>query len=103
MTKLGLVIAVMCVACGGGEDPPSCQQAMTSYYGAGCAFFGQDGSETPQNQALQSCVEIAVDNAPGCQDEFDDWLFCLDRVPGPPPTNAGCDCSQEIMALITCN
>jgi hypothetical protein len=94
MTKLGLVIAVLCVAGCGGEDPPSCFQAMNSYYGAGCAF--QDGNgAVPQSEAVTTCQGLAGDE---CDAALGGWLICLDSI---TPAE-GCDCSAEQMELLAC-
>jgi hypothetical protein len=101
MKTMGIVlVAALAAGCEG--EPPSCQQAIAHFYGEGCAFFSTSGVETSQNGALEACLEISVDNAPGCDDELGDWLICLHNVERPPNAQS-CDCSQDLMALITCN
>jgi hypothetical protein len=95
-----LVILVALAGCGG-EEPPSCVQAMASYYGAQCVFIdGNTGNQIGQQQMAATCQEVAADIDGICDDQFADWLFCLDDAQGP--TDAGCDCSSEFQALLVC-
>ena len=97
MKAMGIVMAVL-VGCGTEEPPPSCFQAMTAYYGAGCAFQDLDtGQVIPQNQATGDCQSEAG-NAPACETQFGGWLACLEAT---SPAE-GCDCSTELMAYLAC-
>lgn len=96
---LNLLAATICCACGG--DPPSCQDAMTSYYGVGCTFVNlQTNQPIPLNESILGCKEINVAVPERCRGEFDDWMFCLDDV----ATTAQCaNCTQEQDALAACD
>jgi hypothetical protein len=103
MTKplLGLVLLI---GCGSSDPPPSCQQAMTHFYGAGCSYF--DSTTSPPTPIAQStminfCQTAAVNISPTCRDELDGWLACNDQVPDHA-TNADCDCSSSYMVLLEC-
>lgn len=84
-----------------GEEPPSCQQAMTHYYGAQCVFRdGNTGADIPRDEMIVACHGVAAEIPGRCQDVFDDWLICVGSVEGQ--TDAGCDCSREFQALLAC-
>lgn len=93
------VMALVLVACGSDPEPPSCFQAMSAYYGAGCAFQNlQTGQQISQQQATSDCQSEAGSIAPACDDELDAWLTCLSET---SPAEQ-CDCSVEQMAYIRC-
>jgi hypothetical protein len=96
---LMLLTATICCACGG--DPPSCQDAMTSYYGAGCTFVDlQTNTPYTLNESILSCKQVNSAVPDQCRDKFDDYLFCLDGV----ANDSQCvDCAQEQDALGACN
>jgi hypothetical protein len=97
--------AILLAACGGSGDdePPSCQQAFTHYYQAGCRYFElATGAEIPLGDMIDSCRGILADAPETCVDDVEDWLFCLDDVPSNSTTDAQCDCSQEQESLLTC-
>ena len=99
---IGIVMVLAMTACG--EDPPSCQQAVTHYYSVGCSFFDlTTNPPTPysQNEAITSCKQVNVAVPEQCRDLFDDFMFCMDSAAGQ--TSAGCDCSQEQDALFACD
>lgn len=99
-----IAIVVGLAACGG-EEAPSCQQAIDHFYGAGCTFYDTSTTPptaTPQGTALNLCSQINVQIPERCRGEFDDWKFCLDSVAGG--TNESCaSCSQEMDALFACD
>jgi hypothetical protein len=97
---LGLIAMVLVAACG--EDPPSCQQAVTHYYQSGCTFIGTSGTATSQQEAFSVCVQINTSVPDECRGEFEDWLECIHETPGSVTTNAQCDCTQESDALFAC-
>lgn len=95
---LMLLTATICCACGG--DPPSCQDAMTSYYGAGCTLVDlQTNTPTPLNEAILGCKDINANIPERCRPEFDDLLDCFSSVDND--TQCG-TCSQEQDALQAC-
>jgi hypothetical protein len=88
-------------ACGG--DPPSCQQAISSFYAAGCTFRDTSTNpptETPESTALYTCSQINIEIPERCRPEFDDWKSCLEGVANDTQCT---DCSQEADALFACD
>jgi hypothetical protein len=106
MIFCALASATLFAACGGddGDDqPPSCQQAFTHYYESGCRYFElATGAEIPLGEMIDSCRDILSTAPATCEDDVENWLFCLDDVPSNSTTNAQCDCSQEQESLLTC-
>jgi hypothetical protein len=97
--------ATLLGACGGGGsgEPPSCQQALSHYYESGCRYFElATGAEIPLGEIIESCRAVLTDAPTSCEDDVDDWLFCLDAVPSDASSNADCDCSSEQESLLTC-
>lgn len=94
-------LLALLVACGGGEDAPSCQQAVTHYYDSGCVLT-DNGEPRSVDSALGLCQQLLAVAPPQCEDDLADFRSCLGGVPTPSTTNADCDCSPEIDALITC-
>ena len=103
MRSLFMMVAVAVAGCGGGEEAPSCQQAVDHYYSSGCAYYDlETGVQLAAGEVLAACRDV-LDRAPAsCDEAIDDWLFCLDGVPEDSSTNAECDCSQEQERLLTC-
>lgn len=97
---LSVAVVLAMAACGGTEEPPpSCQQAMSAYYGSGCSFVNLDtGQPISQQQATSDCQSEAGSTAPVCDDELDAWLTCLYNT---SPAEQ-CDCSVEQMTYIRC-
>jgi hypothetical protein len=86
--------ALLVTSCGG-EDPPSCQQAIGHYYSAGCTYVDQ-------GQVVTACQQTAAGASDSCQDDLDVWLVCNNSVPEGASMNSQCDCSEEFMALLRC-
>lgn len=104
MRNMTMVMAFL-VGCGGGDPPPSYQQALAHYYAAGCSYFDTSTNPPtpiPESQEIGTCQNVAIAAPVSCRDELDGWLVCLDRVPGHAMNNADCDCSAEYMALLEC-
>jgi hypothetical protein len=99
-----LVALLLVVGCGGSdEEVPSCQQAMTGFYGAGCSFFDLTTSPPtpyPLNVAISDCQELNAAVPDRCQSYFDDLMFCLDGVPNDTRCT---DCSGEQDRLFGCD
>lgn len=95
-----MVVVSGLVACGSSAKPaPSCNQAISAYYAAGCAFRDLDtGQNVPRDQVIAECQSGAGSTPPACQDEEDDLLVCLSE--STPAMQ--CDCSEEQMTLIRC-
>ncbi len=102
LKKMVVAIAMCAVGCGEDEEAPSCQQAMASFYGAGCFFY--DTSTTPmtttsENAALSACQQVNIGIPERCRPKFDDWKTCLAAT-----TMADCAmCSPEGDALFACD
>lgn len=96
-----ILLTLGLAACGGGEDAPSCQQATTHYYEAGCAITLQ-GGEITQGEAMGLCQDLIREAPPQCEDDVADFRSCMGGVPSPASGNADCDCSVEIDAILTC-
>lgn len=102
LTALTLVLG--CLPDPAGNDtPPSCQQALTHYYGAGCGYTDTStGQPIALADMIGRCHQVAAIAPVQCENDLDNWLFCNNEVPTPSTTNAQCDCSPEYMALIQC-
>lgn len=95
-------IALLVVGCGH-EEVPTCQQALTHYYEAGCSYYNLDtGAPIPVSEMISSCREALSAAPASCEDDLDDWLVCLGGVDAPASTDADCDCSAEQESLLTC-
>ncbi len=104
LKTLGVVVAALFgAACT--EEVPSCQQAVTNYYGAGCTFLDlRTNPPTPYtlNESIVDCKGVNSAVPDRCQSYFDDYMFCLDGIRAPV-TNATCgSCSSEQDALFGC-
>lgn len=89
-------------ACGG-DDPPSCDEAITHYYDSGCTFVnGDTGRPTTQQEARSACDEIDALVPDRCRGEFESWLSCVNSTPEEAANNADCNCSSETQALVDC-
>jgi hypothetical protein len=96
--------AVLLMACGGGEDVPSCQEAVTHYYDSGCAFFDlETGDQISAGQAVSDCRFVLANAPPSCENDVEDLIVCLDSVPSDSTTNEDCDCASEQESLLTCD
>ena len=99
------LLLVLLIGCGSSDPPPSCQQAMTHFYAAGCSYFDQTTNPpTPiaQAQMINFCQNAAANGPPNSHDELDAWLVCNDHVPDHATTSAQCDCSADYMMLLEC-
>ena len=99
------LLSMFLFACSSDDPPPSCQQALTHYYAAGCAYI--DTSVSPptalsQTQMITLCQNATAEAPKSCRNEIDAWLVCNNEVPTPSTTNDQCDCSTEFMALLRC-
>lgn len=102
MKTFAILIATICCTPACADDPPpSCQQAMAGYYGAGCTFVDltMNNRPIPQTEATANCQSLAGSLSSTCEAKLDDWLSCLDV--SSPAKN--CDCSQQQMAVIACH
>ena len=100
-----MVLVMACSSEDGGDDEvdaPTCQQAITSFYDAGCAFGNSDGSDIPPGEMIESCKDSLVSQPDDCVDEFEAFMFCLDDVQGPVDSSSDCDCSNEQEDWIVC-
>jgi hypothetical protein len=105
MTKLWAVAIAVFVAGCAEEEVPSCQQAIGTFYGGGCYFADittNPPTPTTQNQALASCQQININVPDRCQEFFDDWLICLDRMEANASDAECMSCSDEQDALFGC-
>lgn len=99
-----LMVVVLMVGCvesveNSGPPPPSCQQAVGHYYGAGCVFVdGTTGQVIPPGQFTADCQTEAANAPSACLDEFDDFLICINKA-----TSTACDCSRYQMDYLTCH
>lgn len=101
MVKALALSVLVLVGCG--EEPPSCQQAVSHYYGAGCELRDSNGRPFTEGEIVASCKQsIAASTSSDCDAALEDLRFCFDSVPSPAMTNADCDCSVEQDAVLTC-
>lgn len=97
---LSVAVAVAMTACGSDEPVPSCQQAVTNFYGAGCAFINlQTNQPYTVNESIQSCKDTLVAVPDRCQSYFDDYMVCLDSATASTCAN----CGDEQDALFGCD
>lgn len=88
---------LLLAACGS-DPPPSCSQALTHYYQAGCEYRNlTTGAQIPVGDMIYTCQGIAANAPDHCQGALDAWLVCLDASAAPD-----CDCSVEQMAVLRC-
>lgn len=98
-----MIVAMVMPACGG-EEPPTCQQAVGHFYAAGCYFYDlQTNQPFSEGAIVSNCREALATAPPQCEDELADFRFCLAGVPSPVESNSDCDCSAEQEALLTCD
>lgn len=91
------------VACSDPDPPPSCQRAVTHFYGAGCMFFDPMTMQPyPAAQITSECLALTSSLPDQCDEAFADFRSCLGGVPSPATSSAQCDCTQEQMALLSC-
>ena len=100
--RTALVLAALLTACATDPAPviPSCQQAVAHYYGVGCVFSDANGPIAEQTFTLQ-CQNNAISEPANCVGESDAFLECINAAKGG--NNAGCDCSVQYMAVLTCH
>jgi hypothetical protein len=56
---------VATVSCGTDDPPPSCQQAFTHYYAAGCAYHDLNTQqEIPRDTMIANCQSVAASAPP---------------------------------------
>lgn len=103
MLAIACAVVLFLGGCGGGGNGelPSCSDAFTHYYGAGCVYADQDGPFTV-NDMVQLCREASSDVPPSCEGEFEDWILCHGNVPDEATQNSDCDCNSEFDALFSC-
>ncbi len=96
--------SLSCLSACSSDPPPSCQQALTHYYSAGCAYTDLN-TNTPiaEGDMINRCLQAASSTPSQCSSALDAWLSCNDAVPSPATNNAQCDCSQTYMTYLTCH
>lgn len=102
--KKMILILMLAIGCGG-DPPPSCVQALTHFYAAGCRYFDQRANPPApisQGDMITFCQTAATQIPAACHDELDGWLVCNNRVPDHAISNADCDCSSSYMLLLEC-
>ena len=102
----GLVLltgTLVAIASCGGDDPPTCKDSLTHYYGSGCVYSdGTTGMQLSLDDVIRRCQNELSRAALDCRDEWGDFLVCNNEVPARAKTNAECDCSPEQDAYLTC-
>lgn len=97
-----ILIAAVLSACSS-DPPPSCQQAIGNFYGAGCTYLDGSGAPIPAASAENICIQIAGAVPSNCKDAFDAWLVCNDDVIAPANNAACVSCTQQYMTLVECH
>jgi hypothetical protein len=97
-----LVVAIGLGGCGGGDEPPSCQQAVTHFYEAGCMLVDANGTPFTALEVIENCKGLLGAAPDQCLDDLDNLRSCFGSVKSPAMTNADCDCSAEQDAILTC-
>ena len=82
-TVLALVVVAVVVALGAGcSDGPSCSQAVTYFYTAGCMFRDGSGVVIDQDTEIAQCQaqgsQLAGNST--CQSDFQAYLSCIDGI-----------------------
>ncbi|MCA9623121.1 MAG: hypothetical protein KC731_29080 [Myxococcales bacterium] len=99
MKIASLAFALLLVACGS-EDPPSCPEAVATYYGANCSFTDPgSGDPVSEDQASSDCQAWREASPDACNDAFDAFLICLNGVSSDNQCN---DCNQAQADWISC-
>ncbi len=100
-----LFSAVAVVGCSDGPAAPTCQQAFTHFYGAGCYYKDTTTQQMISLDSMVSRCQQLRATAPSntCRDRLDDWLTCHNEVPAKALTLADCDCSAEQTSLSNCD
>jgi hypothetical protein len=105
MKGIAMILLLAASCSGDSAPPPSCQQAFTHYYDAGCVLVNLQTSQPyAVGDIITQCNQLAADvsSSADCKGKLDNWLECTAGVPDNSTTNAQCDCSQDQMALIQC-
>jgi hypothetical protein len=95
------VVLLFAAACDS-SDPPTCSEAVSHFYDAGCTLITTGGSPIPEAEFLGTCREASSDVPASCEDEFEDLLEALASVPDPISGDADCDIGPELDAIATC-
>jgi hypothetical protein len=98
MAKRAVLVFVLAACGGSSEPPPSCQDAVTSFYAVGCVF-SESGQAIPASEMITRCREARADAPSQCIDELDDLQWCLATVANDTECAA---CSREQEAILTC-
>lgn len=88
------------VACGGGDEAPSCQEAVSSFYAAGCVIVDlQTGQPFTEGDVILSCKQSLAAAPDQCQDELADLRSCFAGVANAQQCTT---CADEQDAILTC-
>lgn len=104
MGKRLAIVLLLLSACGG-EDVPSCQQAVTHYYEAGCTLVNlQTNQPFSAADVITDCKQLlATSPSSACDGALEDLRVCFGNVKSPASTDADCDCTAEQDAILTCD
>jgi hypothetical protein len=75
---LGIVVAL--AACSSNPPAPSCVEAFGHYDAAGCLGGALPDPQQEQKEVADDCDALKRYFGPSCNDEFDDWLRCIDNA-----------------------
>jgi hypothetical protein len=101
LMRVGALVA-MFTAAACGEEAPSCQQAVSHYYGAGCRLVDVNGRPFTEAEVIGDCKGLLAVAPDSCVDDLEDLRFCFAGVPSPIGPVTDCDCTREQDALLTC-
>jgi hypothetical protein len=62
----------------------------------------QSGAPYSQTEAQSQCQQLLAAAPSQCEDEVADLRSCWGSVPSPAQSNADCDCSSEVDAILSC-
>jgi hypothetical protein len=98
--KMTLLGGLFLIGCGGDARPaPSCFDAFSHYYAAGCTLVDLNtGQQVSQGTVIAQCQTAAANEPANCRDEFDAFLSCINAS---TPAQQ-CNCSSDQMTLLQC-
>jgi hypothetical protein len=102
VTTLFSVVAM--IGCGSDDPPPTCQEAMTHFYAAGCFYRDTSTQQDISVSMMITRCQETLASAPTsiCRARFEDWVTCNNDVPDTAKTVADCDCSEALRDVSAC-
>ena len=91
--------ALLIAACGGDTEAPTCSEAVSTYYAAGCVVTDVNGAPYSAGEWITVCrQDSAIVEGTQCEDEFDELMFCFAEV----SVDDCALCDIELDRLVAC-